>query len=252
MNYDNHPYEPSKPILEIPQVRQYIERFKADKGKSGKDSKAKPDPHKELAIKLLKIAAENPYVPVNRLFKTIGDDYHYTVQQKVRELIENAGLAKFEEPRIGRSNILLCELTDSGYESINYPIPKHRKGRGGIAHRHYSNWVKAHFEKSGYEAQIEFVIPGTNHPADVGVKMENKWHVFEICVTAFDNVLSHIEAALSSDEAECLTIITSTDVDMKKLKKELKSRLVLMQYAEKLKFDVIGNYMLKEISNETD
>jgi hypothetical protein len=245
-DYDSHPYKPAKQIFQIPQVREYIGKIRAAKTKPKKDQKAKSNPHRELAIDLLKLSAENPFVPVNRLFKSLGN-HHYKVQQTVRELIENEGWAKFEYPRISRSNIALIELTEQGYQSINHPIPKQRRGRGGIAHRHYAHWLLIHFEKSGHKAQLELVIPGTNHPVDAGVWMENKLNVFEICVTAFDNVLSHIEAALSSDEVECLTFITSTMGELKKVKKQLKSKLILMKYANKIKFDVIANYMPKEI-----
>lgn len=245
MKYDTHPYKPAKNIFQIPQVREYIGKIKATKTKPNKDQKAKSDPHRELAIDLVKASAENPFVPVNRLFKSLGN-HHYKVQQQVRELIENAGWAKFEYPRVSRSNIALIELTEQGYQSINHPIPKQRKGRGGIAHRHYAHWIRMYFEKSGHKAQLELVIPGTNHPADVGVWMEDRLYVYEICVTALDNVISHTEAALNADEVELLTIVTSTEIELKKIKKQLKSKLILMKYANKIKFDVIANYMPKE------
>ena len=108
-----------------------------------------------------------------------------------------------------------------------------------------------HAEKSGHKAEIEVVIPGTNHPCDVGVWIEGKLHAYEVCVTSLD-VLGHIDTALNSNEAENLTIVASTMNEIKKIKKELKSKLVLMQYGKKLKFDVISNYMPKESKNETD
>ncbi|MHB9071268.1 MAG: ATP-binding protein [Sedimentisphaerales bacterium] len=246
-DYDCHPYKQSKPILQIPQVIEFIDKFK----KTGKERKEKSDPNKELAIGLLKLAAINPYVPVGRLFECLGN-YHYTVQKKIRSLIEDSGWAKFEEPRIGRSNILLIELAGTGYELIRYPVPTGNKGRGSISHRHYAHWIKRFFEKSGRKVQIEFVIPGTNHPSDVGVQTENKWLIFEICVTSFDNVISHINAVLSSDNVECLTIVASTETELNKLKKELKSQLVFIKYASQIKFEVITNYMSKEVKNATD
>ena len=175
----------------------------------------------------------------------------YKTQIAIRKDLEEKGYAKFEEARIGRSKRLLMEITPKGYEAIGLPVPHENKGRGGITHRHFANWIKLHFEKKGHKAYLEWKFPGTNHPVDIAVQLESGLNVFEICVTAFDNILSHVEACFekSTVDVESLTIITATEIKLKEAKKIIRSNPMMMTYGARIKFDVIENYMIKELKN---
>ena len=107
--------------------------------------------------------------------------------------------------------MLLMEVTRAGFKAAGLPVPSENKGRGGLAHRSCCHWIKQHFEKKGCKAYIEWVIPNTSHPVDIAVESENGWRCFEICITAFNNVLSHIIACFEGqDIVESLTFITAT------------------------------------------
>jgi len=122
---------------------------------------------------------------------------------------DNRELAVFEEVRIGRRNVLLIEPTDAGYNRLNRK-PRNPAGRGGIAHRRYCRWVMMYLERQGLRPQIEAVVPGTSHPADVAYCVDGRWHVYEIVSTCDDNLIQHAEACLlQSSSVETLTIVAA-------------------------------------------
>jgi len=253
--YDTHPYIPSKRLWEIPAVKQFVDERKAAYTARKEARKSKTDNNvsqlKQLAMKLLQLRASNPYVPVVRLFECLGD-IHHRMQKRIREHIEREEWARFEEIRIGRSNRLLMDITAKGFAILGLAVPNENKGRGGIAHRHFAHWIKLHFENKGFKAYLERVLGGTSHPVDISVQLENGWSIFEICVTAFSNILSHIKSLdETTDVIESLTIVVTTKTQLKEVKRFLQSNMVFLQYAGKIKLDVIENYIVKELKNET-
>jgi len=252
--YDTHPYIPSKRLWEIPAVKQFVDEKKAAYTDRKEARKGKADNNvsqlKQLAMKLLQLRASNPYVPVCRLFECLGD-IHYKMQKRIREYIEQEEWAQFEEPRIGRSNMLIMDITAEGFTALGLAAPDENKGRGGIAHRHFAHWIKLHFQKEGRDAYLEWVVPGTNHPVDVAVQSENAWDVFEICVTAFDNLVRHIEACFKESKVvQSMTVITGTQTKLNEIKKAIRSNPMMMPYGARIRFDVIESYVLKELRNE--
>jgi hypothetical protein len=246
VKYEPHPFTPAIELSAAPEVlsmlNAIVEEYKNAEERENEVTKSDLD---QLAMKLLRLGAENPYVPVARLFEML-EKVRFEVQIDIRQLLDEKELAKFEETRIGRSNMLLMDITDDGYKSMGLPIPKENKGRGSITHRHFAHFIKQFYENKGSKAYLEFVLPNTNHPVDVAVQLENHLVVFEICVTAFDNVLSHIKACFEeSDVVECLTFIVGTQKKLKELKKFVQQNLIFSPYADKIKFDVIENYMIK-------
>jgi hypothetical protein len=237
----------------VPQVLAHLNAIVEEHRKASKRQRDDtPTELDQYAMRLLRLAVENPYAPVARLFDALGK-MRFEAQAAVREMLEDEGFAAFEEVRIGRSNRLLMDVTAKGYEALGLPVPQENKGRGTITHRHFAHWIKFHFEKQGRQAHIEWLVPGTNHPADVAVQLENGWGVFEICVTAFDNLVSHMKACFEGSKAVAhLTIVVATGAQMKELKKSLRSDFVFTMYADRISFDVIENYMTKELENESD
>jgi len=248
VTYDAHAFTPAIELSESPEVLSFLATIVQEhKNAEDRQEKAKKSDSDQLPMKLLQLGAENPYVPVARLFKVIGK-VRYEAQATIRKFLEDKEFANFEDPRIGRSNRLLMDITDDGYKALGLPIPEGNKGRGGIAHRFFAQWIKKFYENNGNKAYLEFVLPNTNHPVDVAVPFQNKWQVFEICVTAFDNVISHIKACFEeSDVVESLTFIVGTQKKLKELKKLVQQNLIFVSYADKIKFDVIEHYMIKEL-----
>jgi hypothetical protein len=253
IEYEPHPYTPAVSLSDSPQVLAHLNAVVEEHRKAGKRQKDDaPAERDQYALKLLRLRVENPYAPVARLFDAM-DDIRFEAQVAIRETLENGGFAQFEEVRIGRSNRLLMDVTAQGYEALGLSMPEENKGRGTITHRHFAHWIKQHFEKQGRQAHIEWLVPGTSHPADVAVQLENGWTVFEVCVTCFDNLVSHMKACFESSNAVShLTIVVATRAQMNEIKKNLRSDFVFTMYADRISFDVIQNYVMKELDNESD
>lgn len=255
IEYESQPYTPAVSLSDVPQVldnfNAAVEEYRNARKRQTDDKTSELD---QYAMKLLRLRIKNPYAPVARLFDAIGK-VRFEAQVAIREMLETKDLAEFEEIRIGRSNVLLMDVTGEGYKVVGLPVPDENKGRGSISHRHFAHWIKIHFEKKGHKAYVEWVIPGTNHPVDAAVQSKNKWTVYEVCVTAFDNVLSHIKACFEngSDVVERLTIVVATKTKLKELKKRIQSDFLFTLYTDKVDFDVIQNYVIKELEkNESD
>ena len=248
IEYEPHPFTPAMSLSEAPEVMADLNAaVEEHKNAEKRQTDAKKSDLDQIALKLLQLRAANPYAPVARLFEKL-EKLRFEAQIAIRQMLEEKGFADFEEIRIGRSNMLLMDVTAEGYEALGQPVPRENKGRGSISHRHFAHWIKLHFEKKGHKAYLEWVIPGTNHPVDVAVELENHLSVFEICVTAFDNVLSHIKACFEeSDVVECLTFIVGTQKKLKEIKKLVQENLIFSSYADRIKFDVIEHYMIKEL-----
>lgn len=248
MNYDSHPYKESKLILQIPEVRQFIEKLRAGKGNSNKNSKKSNV--EELALKLMILWTNQPYTPLVELYPILGN-LHYTVQIKIREFIEKKQWANFTEVRVGRSNMLFMELEPAGYNALNLLMPQDNIGRGKSEHRHYAHIIKRFAESEGYNAYLEWKIPNTTHPVDVAVDKNGQIEVYEISITA-NNLASHTEACFEkSDAVKKLIIVVSTKRKLKELKKQLKNNLMLARYKDKIQLDIIENYMERS-KNESD
>jgi hypothetical protein len=253
IKYEPHPYVPAIPLSQAPNVIAELNAAVEEYKKAIKrQTHTQVSDSNQIAMQLLKLRAENPYAPVARLFEKLGK-IRFQTQITIREELEQLGFAEFEEIRIGRSNMLLMDMTAKGYEATGFPIPNENKGRGTLAHRHFAHWIKLYFESKGNQAYIEFVLPGTNHAVDVAVKSGNKWKCFEICVTAFENVLSHIQACFEdSDDVESLTFIVATKTKLKELKELIQSDPIFISYADKIAFDVIENYTTGELKRAGD
>jgi hypothetical protein len=253
MKYEPHQYIPAIPLSKTPHVladlNAAVEEYKNAIKRQSSSKTPELDSH---AIALLKLRARNPYAPVARLIEAIGK-LRFDTQVAIRKFLEDNNLAEFEETRIGRSNLLLMDITNKGYETQGIPIPQENKGRGSISHRHFAHWIKFYYEQRGYKAYIEWVIPGTNHPVDIAVELENHLNAFEICITSFDNVVSHIKACFEEGQVvDSLTIVVATKTKLKELKKLLQSNLIFNMYVNKIKFDVIEKYVIRELKHESD
>jgi hypothetical protein len=231
IEYEPHPFTPAISLSEASKVLAdldaAVEEYKTAK-KRQKD--AKTSDKDEIAMELLKLGAKNPYVPVARLFERF-DKIRFQAQIDIRQLLDEKKLARFEETRIGRSNMLLMDITDDGFKALGLP-----------------HWIKQFYENKGCKAYLEFVLPNTNHPVDVAIQSQNHWLCFEICVTAFDNAVSHIKACFEeSDVVEYLTFIVGTQKKLKDFRKLVQQDLIFSSYVDRIKFDVIEHYMIKEL-----
>lgn len=252
IDYELQPYTPAQSLSQAPHVMADLDAaVEQYKNARKRQTDTKQSDRDQLAMKLLRLRARNPYAPVARLFEIIGK-VRFQAQIAVRETLEEKGLAEFEEVRIGRSNMLLMDVTIEGFKALGLPMPTENKGRGGIAHRHFAHWIKLSFQAKAHHAYLEWVIPQTSHPVDVAVEWENRYKCFEICITAFDNVSSHISACFENSEVvESLTIVVATKTKLKELKKLMQTDPIFTLYSARVEFDVIENYIIKELKDES-
>ena len=253
IEYQPYPYVPAISLSEAPHVLADLNAAVQEFEKlTERQDKGKKSELQQNARRLLQLRAKNPYLPVARLFKIMGI-FRFTVQKAIKDDLERRNLAEFEEVRIGRANVLLMDISVKGFEFLGLSPPKENKGRGGIAHRHFAHWIKIYFERKGYQSFIEHIILDTNHPADVAVFCQDKLHVYEVCITSFDNILSHIKACFEDTAAvEHLTIVAATKTNLKEIRSSLEAELIFMRYADRISFEVIEKYLLKEENHEMD
>ena len=237
--YDTHPWLPSQTLDELPAVRQALAEKRAPregrKTTSGLSSNAR---------KLLDLAFLYPYTPVARLWKRANIRLRPETQIEVRQELAKNNLAKCEEVRIGSANVALLELLPDGWRLLGQP-PAKSVGRGGVAHRHFAQWIRMVGEKRGIaESRLEVVVPGTSHPVDVAWISDGEWHIFEVVAHTPENLLSHINACFGAPKpVASFTIVTAQLAIKKELEKKLRKDLSGMPFVDRIKFEVIEQYM---------
>ena len=240
VEYDTHPFIP--PIT-AEHTRKIIEQIYKTVGKhNAKIKEAKQSELEKISIKLITLWANNPFTSVARLFERLGN-FHYTMQIKIREFIEHKNWAEFAETRIGRTTMLLMELTEKGYDVLQISMPRGNRGRGSLSHRTFAMWIKSFFVNKGYKAYLEWIVPNTNHPVDVAVEFENHYEIFEICVSATNNLVTHIDIFEKNPDIKKLTIVAGTKTELAEIKKFMKNNLLLARFQDRIELDVIENYM---------
>jgi len=246
--YDSHPYLPAKRIHQLPAV---MEAAKALRDAHDKRKQRRIDKDKEIGDKaktVLKLAIAHPYVPVARLFDKIGD-VNFSTQKAIRREIADEELAEFAEVRIGKTTMLLIELKDAAYRLLGQEPPTgENRGRGKLVHRSLAHWIKQYLAKQERQAFLEWVVPGTNHPVDVAVEAGELWDAYEVCVTASDNLGSHIAACFEvSQVVRKLFVVTTQAQIAKQLRQQVLAEVGLKPYISNIVFESIQNYIPKEI-----
>jgi len=198
-----------------------------------------------LACKLLELAYENPFMPIARIFERIGNPT-FSKQKAVRKEIEDQKLAVFEELRVGSTTMLLMGLLPGAFQLLKKD-PLETRGRGSLSHRSMANWIAMFYARRDRRAHIEWKVPGTSHPTDVAVEAGDQFDLFEISVTCSDNLAQSIRACFANPEIiSSVTIVAAQKAICKKLRSSVLSELLLFEHIDRVRFDVIENY-LKEL-----
>ncbi len=238
-NYDSHPYVPAKSMKELPAVAQGVQKLSEEFRKTilRQANKQKDESIDKNAMQLLMLIGKYPYMPTIRLFERIGK-IRYESQIAIREKLEKLGFIISEDFRIGRRNMNIVELTDKGRKYLKLEPEKGNQGRGSLLHRTIAHWIKWHHEKNSQKASLELVIPGTNHSVDVGVVENKLLDVYEISVTASDNLQDHIMACFEkSNSVSRMTIVTTSKSKGQEINRNLSSFLQGKAYIEKIVYE---------------
>jgi hypothetical protein len=246
--HDTHPYVPSKPLYQLPGFREALQKLwdEHDRKQLAKGRKKKAKGNESLskyAHKLLTAWGLHQYWPVARLWDGL-DKPSPSVQKAVREELEKEReLAEFEEVRISKRNMLFLMPTEAGWAYLKTDPPK-RKGRGGIAHTHFCEFIRMVGEKRGHKAMIEWNVPGTNHPVDAVWFVNGEAHAFEVIVESRDNLISHLEACfIRSTEVATVTVITIQKKLAAKYVEQVDLAVHLMPFRPRIHFDTVSTFI---------
>jgi hypothetical protein len=104
-------------------------------------------------------------------------------------------------------------------------------------------WIKSYYEKRGYKVFLEWIVPGTNHPVDVAATSESALEIFEISVSATDNLVTHVNIFEKNPNIKKMTIVAGTKAELAEIKKLVKSNLLLSRFQDRIELNTIENYM---------
>ena len=206
-HYDANPHIPAKRLADVPALLEAVAQLKGEH-KQGAQRRAREQHTKmrEGARKLMVAAAERPYWPVVQLYKLWDKMPSFDVQKAIRRELDENGYATFTEVRVGRRNLLLIELTETAWSFLGKP-PISIRGRGGLAHRCFANWLAMLGERRGFESIVEWVVPGTQHPCDVAWRLDDRqWAAFEVVDTCSANLRGHLSAAFLTPGSPVATL----------------------------------------------
>jgi hypothetical protein len=153
-------------------------------------------------------------------------------------------MAEFEEIRLGRANVLLIGITEQGWESLG-DSPPTGCGRGQLAHQHIAHWVMMVGKKRGCQAELEWIVPGTNHPTDVvWLSPDSRRRAFEIVVTCEENLESHIQACFAQSNAvDELTIVVTQKAFAQALEQKLHALPAVVPFLNRIHIDIVETYL---------
>lgn len=243
-DYDSVSFVPHADLDQLPEVQEAIRKLLAAKQKEH-SRQTKPKELFKDAHRLLHTMAAHPWAPAAALWRLSGNLPTPSVQKTVRKQLEDLKLADNEEQRMGRANVLLYSLTERGYEYLGLTPPK-RKGRGGIAHRHISQWIAECGKREGYPTSCEWVATGTTHPTDCAWQISNgMWDVFEVVVTSPKNLVDHLTSLSTSPAVRNITIVCLQKQIVADLSAKLGSEPIAGQLGDRLRWDVAETYLRK-------
>ena len=246
VQFDSHSSVPGQPLSALPHVQKALDELvKAHKDVQMRQARSSRPKLTDNAHKLLSLASAQLFVPVARLFDQIGQ-LSPTAQATVRKSLEEAGLAAFEEIRIGSRNSLLIEVTDKGWELLGGTPPK-RTGRGGIAHRHIAAWLCMLGRKHGHQAQTEWIVPGgANHPVDAVWITKTAVLAFEVVCKCEANLGDHLKKCLRPRAVESVTIVAPQKATLDALRETVARDADLNSLLEWVRWEPVEP-MLKEL-----
>jgi len=234
--WDAHPITPAQRLAELPHVQEALKQLiAAHQNSSLRQTHAKPPKLSAKAQLLDHAIALHPWAPAQTLWKATGDVPSPPVQARVCKELAEKGIADSEEVRLGSANVLLYERKQGK-----------TSGRGGITHKHIAHWIHMDGAKRGYKAWVEWLVPGTSHPADATWETSpGHIHVFEVSVTATDNMVHHLEILAACSVIDQITIVLTQKRFIDDLKAQIKSEPVVIALGDKLHWGLAGDFMRK-------
>lgn len=244
-SFDTHPFTPSKSLGQLPKLQARLDDLVGRWKNQKKTVAAKKGLSKE-ATALLKAAAGNWWIPDHYLWPRTG--LHPSQDRKVRvhkELIA-VGCATLYKCRFGSAYINFVELTDKGWQAIQQ-TKQPRPGRGNLPHSAVSHWIALTGQHQGYKTQMEWKVPGTNHPVDVAWHTPDGNHAFEVCMSA-KNIISHINACfIASTDVSKLTIVMEQKRQIDPIRKDVERQGRFAAFIDRINYEPVASFMSEEV-----
>lgn len=243
-SYDTHPCIPAQRLDDLPDVQQALKCLIASRRRSNLRHASVGREHvSQQAHDLLDAAARNPWAPAATLWRLVGGPPPSAVQIQVRKELKEVGLADFELPRIGRTQVLLYSITKFGWDFLNRP-PLSRTGRGSITHQHISNWIARCGETEGHKSHLEWTPPGHKHAVDCAWELRaGVYDVFEVVVTSTSNVLQHLTALELCESVRNVTIVCLQKRHAADLQSQLNDELIVGRLGDRLRWELADSYL---------
>lgn len=239
-SYDTHDYVPAERLRALPDVLAAVNRS-LQRRRDGQDAQELSRPARDL----LDLISQNPYWPVARLWEKANVKPRPAAQVAAHQELKAAALAEFAEPRIGNANVLIAELTQRGWKFLGKQ-PHRKGGRGDMSHRHYATWACMVCQRGGRKAHLEWIVPGTTHPTDVGCDVEGGFEVYEIVVNCSANLISHLKACLSSKTVLQVHVVAGQVQELTKLRKMVEESDLSAAALERVDYIPV-NVLLREL-----
>lgn len=242
-SFDALPFTPAFRLADRPDIQQALRALVAEfrRGVLQRRRSASPDISKP-ARTLLDLAALHLCTPVTQLWKKVSTP-SASVQLAARKELERLKLARFEEPRIGSTRLLLIELLPAGWALLGKPPPA-RTGRGTITHRQVAAWIADVERRAGRtHVQLEWLVPGTNHPVDVA-SPGGDLRLFEVVVTCEANLVASLTSCFASTvPVGCVTVVALQRAILDEVRQVVLAAPQLAREQARIKFEVADTYL---------
>lgn len=245
--YDSHPFNPARRLQSLPNIQAALSKLIMELNiQTARRAQLHQKGISQVASSMLRLAAARPYTPIARLWDSLGGATPLK-QIAVRKELEGERLMEFAEKRIGSTNMLLAKVTEKGWKSLGNTSPLPYRGRGGIVHVHFANWLAMVGKLRKHNVDLEWQVTGTSHTVDTVWFEGESIQVFEVVVTSLDNVLQHIDACLRQSNAiASVTIVTPQKSMCEKIEQSIRSDLLASSLLDRVRFEPITGY-LKEL-----
>ena len=238
---------PAKPSIKLddrPDVLEALKKKMAERNASAmRIQKAQNADLGDDASKLLKLATENMWLPVARLWEKMPAVSAGTQKAIVKELADRE-LAEFEDVRIGRNDQRLILVQPKGWELLGKKVPVIR-GRGKVGHVTCAHWVAEYFAAQGLTAELEWLVPASTpaHHADVAVRRaDGRYDCVEIVIHCSENVNQHLRVLMASSHVTNAIIVAPQQKQLADLSAAAQRDEALRPHMDRIQFEQLSKF----------
>ena len=189
----------------------------------------------------------HPYEPLHAIFQRMGVSSPASEKQIIMKL-SKLELILHEQIRFGSSFYRLGLIAEKGFKLLDKDANAWL-GKGGVTHTHICRWIQSWGVKNGYEESIyEWLVPGTAHNCDAGLKHNDKYMAVEVVVRCRSNILDHIKVCFESGQVDSMMIVTCTITQANTIRNRIVSDSDVNQYLQKISFQTADVFMRSYIS----